>query len=42
MSDPIEPPKVFSTGTWDTGECALPNLDDITEVLAFAEGEDHR
>jgi hypothetical protein len=42
MSKPAEPRPVFRTGTWDTGKCALPNLDNIAEVLAFAEGENHR
>ena len=42
MSNPVEARAVFRTTTRDTGECALPNLDNIAEVLAFAEGEDHR
>jgi hypothetical protein len=42
MSKPAEPRSTFRTGTWDTGKCALPNLDNIAEVLAFAEGENHR
>jgi hypothetical protein len=32
----------FETPTYSTGPCALPNLDDVSEVLAFAEGEDFR
>lgn len=32
----------FETPTYSTGRCALPNLDDVSEVLAFAEGEDFR
>jgi hypothetical protein len=32
----------FETPTYSTGRCALPNLDDISEVLASVEGEDFR
>jgi predicted transcriptional regulator len=32
----------FRTRALDLGECFLPNLDNIGEVLAFAEGEDYR
>lgn len=32
----------FETPTYATGRCALPNLDDTSEVLAFAEGEGFR
>ena len=39
---PAESQKPFRTKAWDTGGCALPNLDNIAEVIAFAEGENHR
>jgi hypothetical protein len=32
----------FRTEEVDAGRCYLPNLDDIAEVLAWAEGEDYR
>ena len=32
----------FRTEEMDAGRCYLPNLDDIAEVLAWAEGEDFR
>ncbi len=27
---------------WNAGECLLPNLDNIAEVISLVEGEDHR
>lgn len=42
MSKPVEPRAVFRTKARDTGECTLPNLDNIAEVLALTEGEDRR
>lgn len=27
---------------WDAGECLVGSLDDVSAVLAIAEGEDHR
>ncbi|MBI1787481.1 MAG: DUF2191 domain-containing protein [Acidobacteria bacterium] len=34
--------KPFHTKPLNLGRCYLDNLDNIGEVLAFAEGEDHR
>lgn len=33
------PPHKVVTRVFRTGRCLLPNLDDISEVLAYAEGE---
>lgn len=32
----------YVTEPWDAGESRLADLDDVAEVLAIAEGEDHR
>jgi hypothetical protein len=32
----------FETPTFSAGRCALPNLDDVSEAIAFAEGEGFR
>lgn len=32
----------YRTRVVDGGRCRLPNLDKVTEVLAWAEGEDYR
>ena len=32
----------FETGTFDLGPCLLENLDDISRVLAIAEGEAYK
>jgi len=37
-----EPEAPYTTAPVDLGECRLPDVDDIAEVLAVAEGEDHR
>ena len=42
MEKPDVPRKPFHTRVFDTGECALPNLDNIEEVLCWLEGEDHK
>ena len=39
---PERPRKPFRTRSVDLGECRLPNVDNIAEVLAFAEGEDFK
>lgn len=38
---PGERPKV-DIRVFNVGSCALPNVDKIADVLAFAEGEDYR
>jgi hypothetical protein len=35
-------PERFETKTFDLGPCLLDNLDDISRVLAIAEGEDYK
>lgn len=42
MTAPSEAPEPFYTRPMDLGRCLLDNLDNIAEVLAFAEGEDFR
>lgn len=42
MEMPEEARKPFRTRVFKTGECALPNLDNIGEVLCWLEGEDHK
>jgi len=42
MDKPTEPRKPFKTRVIATGERALPNLDNIGEVIAWLEGEDHK
>jgi hypothetical protein len=46
LKDMRAPPKAqrkpFRTRTVDHGGFLIPNLDNISEVLAIAEGEDHR
>ena len=39
---PTPPAGEFHTRAVSLGGCLLPNLDDIDEVLAIAEGEDYR
>jgi len=34
--------KPFRTRSMDLGRCLIDNIDNIAEVLAFAEGEDYR
>ena len=38
----LSKPERFETRTFDLGPCLLENLDDISLVLAIAEGEDYR
>jgi hypothetical protein len=42
MDEPLAPRKRYDPPSLDLGECYLSNVDDISEVLAFAEGEDYR
>ncbi len=42
MAKPAEPRPGFHTKTFELGECSLPNLDNIAEVLTFGEVEDYR
>ena len=37
-----QPQKMFKTRTVDLGRCLIGSVDDVTEALAIAEGEDHR
>jgi hypothetical protein len=42
MTEKPAPERRFYTQPLDTSECLLPSLDNIGEVLAILEGEDHR
>jgi hypothetical protein len=42
MTKPPRPRVPFRTGTLVNGPRALPNIDNIAEVLSWAEGDDHR
>jgi hypothetical protein len=42
MGAPPERRAAYRTPAVDTGRCLLPNVDDIAEVLAVAEGDWHR
>ena len=42
MTKPPEKREPFRTIPVDTGECALPNIDNIAEVIAWAEGENYK
>ncbi len=37
-----KPRKAFRTKAFDVGEIRAPDLDNIAEAVAWAEGEDHR
>lgn len=41
-AEPTEAGKPFRTKPLSLGKPRLESLDDVAEVLAFAEGEDHR
>ena len=41
-AEPVKAGKPFRTKPLPLGKPRLESLDDIAEVLAFAEGEDHR
>jgi hypothetical protein len=42
MSAPAPRPTPYRTPSVDTGRPLLPNVDDVAEVLAIAEGDWHR
>jgi hypothetical protein len=42
MMKPAEKRSAYHTRLWNTGKCALPNLDNVAEVIAWAEGENYR
>ncbi len=42
MTTPSQPRKVSQTRSVSLGRCLLGNLDDVSEALAIAEGEDFR
>jgi hypothetical protein len=42
MTKPPEPRPRVQTKTFNTGKCALENMDCISDVLAFIEGEDYK
>ncbi|MGE0116974.1 MAG: hypothetical protein AB7S71_15225 [Dongiaceae bacterium] len=42
MAAPPPKRKPYVTPSWDLGKCLVDNLDNISEVLAYAEGEDYR
>jgi hypothetical protein len=42
LADPPERRTAYRTPAVDTGRCLLPNVDDVAEVLAVAEGDWHR
>jgi hypothetical protein len=42
MASPPQAARPYQTRSVDLGRCLIGSLDDIAEVLAIAEGEDHR
>lgn len=42
MTGPPEKRRRFRTKSRKTGKCALPNLDNIAEVLAWTDGENYK
>ncbi len=42
MAAPPAKRKPYVTPSWHLGKCLVDNLDNIGEVLAYAEGEDYR
>jgi len=42
MEKPDQPRERFQTKQFNTGKCALPNLNRIGDVLAWLEGEDYK
>jgi hypothetical protein len=42
MSAPPPKSKHYEAPSWDLGKPLIDNLDNIAEVLAYAEGEDYR
>jgi hypothetical protein len=41
LGAPQKPRKPFRTRSVSLGRCLLENLDDISEIIVIAEGEDH-
>jgi hypothetical protein len=42
LAAPVKPREPFRTRSVSVGRCLIGNLDDISEVLAIAEGENYR
>jgi hypothetical protein len=42
MDSPAAPSRQFRTKAVDLGPCLLPSLDNIAEVIKFAEGVNNR
>ncbi len=42
LNAPSKPRKPFRTRSVSIGRCLIGSLDDISEVIAIAEGEDHK
>ena len=42
MDRPVEPTPEYIMRTVDLGECHIPNLDSVADVLAYGEGEAFR
>lgn len=42
MMKPPERRSAYHTRLWNTGKCALPNVDNVAEVIAWAGGENYR
>ena len=42
MTKPPEPSEPFRTKSFDTGKCALPNLDCISDVLDWLDNQDQK
>ena len=42
MTSPPKRGRPFRTGAVDLGPCRLPDLDNVAEILAVAEGESYR
>jgi hypothetical protein len=42
MTSPPQPRKLYQTRGVSLGRCLVGNLDDVSEALAIAEGEDFR
>jgi mRNA-degrading endonuclease RelE of RelBE toxin-antitoxin system len=42
MTGPARKRKIFQTRSVDLGPCRIANVDNVTEVLAIAEGESFR
>ncbi len=42
LAEPLEPAPPVRTRSVSLGRCRLPDVDNVSEVLAIAEGEGHR